>query len=177
MPDGWTWWVSRDDEDYTPVEATTRDEAVEAGRGHYDTDSFWIIEAVLGTFNWHALDGYWLLERLEESNQELGGDEPMLDYTDEQRRDLERMVGDAMAAWAAKHGIKPRVWAFAKSRNREKIPALPPVLPPPLPFARPRAVEGGPACPATAEARFDALLMELTGDEPATLPTPAEAGK
>lgn len=55
---------------------------------------------------------------------------------------------------------------------------MPPLLPAPLPFEpRPRAVKGGPACPATMDARFDALLIELGGDAPATPPTPAEAGE
>ena len=121
MVEDWKWWISSDDEEFQSIDASTREEAIEIGRGYYDTGPFYIIEAIKGRINWRCIDAATLLEQIDGAHADVSGDEQLIECTDEQGRDLEKVVGDAIAAWAERHKIHDETWGFGRTRNRERI--------------------------------------------------------
>jgi hypothetical protein len=126
----WLWYAGLNDESYTLLHGQTmsRDEAVAEARGQFGDDvDLYFIEAVKDEFTGWSVDVDQILERIEEDNYELGdqdGDGFLIGDTPEQRRDLEQMLTATLKAWAEKHEIKPRVWAFGATRNAEFLPAI-----------------------------------------------------
>lgn len=128
--DGFKWYGSRDEEYFVELDASTRDEAVEAVRAEYDSEDeadLYIVEAKKAEMMWH-INGDWALEHLEDAanSADLGDPEDGLEIeaTPAQVRDLGAMLSAVAKAWAEKHKIEPRVWAFGAMRNAETIPPM-----------------------------------------------------
>ena len=131
MSENWKWWIGSNDEHYNQTDATSRDEAIEAGIDEYGGDPFYIVEAEQGRVNWHFMRAGFIFDAIEDYHEELRGEDPLVECTAEQERDLEKCVGDAIAAWAERHGISSTTWAFARQRTAERI--VPPTDEPPPP--------------------------------------------
>jgi hypothetical protein len=124
MSENWRWWISTDEERYQgPYDS--REEAIAVGTDDYGGDAFHICEATQGMLN---LRPFWaddIYDRLQDVNEERvdpeDGELFRKSPTKEQDADLANMVNDAIEAWARKHNIDTRAWAFDSQRNSERI--------------------------------------------------------
>lgn len=136
MTDGYKWWASADDEYYTVGPCDTREEAIELAKeeelGAYQNSlrdwrlGFYVQEASQTPIDLSKhLDTENALERLMESaDEEHGGEDSYPTenaWTEEQHKDLQQVLTQAVADWQARHGIVVKPWAFTETRNNERV--------------------------------------------------------
>jgi tRNA uridine 5-carbamoylmethylation protein Kti12 len=130
------WWASDNDEYYKIGPCNTKEEAIDEAIGQCIYNEF---EDPEGSKNWkiiiHVVETVRpeptdmeincvdLLERLETGPYEewCGEDGMWGDVTDEEGKDLEKIMNDAFHQWAIKHDIKFKSWMFARTRKEEEI--------------------------------------------------------
>lgn len=118
----WNWWYSQDEERYYGP-CVSREEAIECGFGDYGDEPFHICEARKGKISTY-IPAYRLLEYLDEANEEVidqDGDGRAFDTTNEQDRDLERVVEEAIRSLAVANKLSLVGWSFEETRNQESI--------------------------------------------------------
>ncbi len=129
--DNWSWWASRDEENYTVGPEDTREAVIAAGATDFDGEAFHIVEALKGSM------ARWLpkAERIIEIMAEASDDDGAFgeaDYCElvgsaEAVSAAEADLNAALSGWFARHaGIFPTPWAFFRTRNAELIPATNP---------------------------------------------------
>lgn len=64
-----------------------------------------------------SVDGWRILELINDDNEEARGEGEGIECTNEQERDLGEMVTAAVVAWARKHNIDTAAWTFGVVRN------------------------------------------------------------
>jgi hypothetical protein len=116
----WKWWVTHDREVYHES-FETRDEALEyaSGCGYAE-----IAECQQQDFSLE-IEPWRVLEMLQDDNEELVGDGDFFSCTNEQEKDLGKMLTATMYAWADKHNINLTAWTFGETRNHESAPPAP----------------------------------------------------
>jgi hypothetical protein len=119
----WQWFVSHDGETYYEG-FETKEEAVKYAQ---QCDYSLVAECVQQDFRLN-IDGYRLLEELNESNYDLIGEGEGIECTNDQRLDLEKMVQQAIEAWIVKHNIDITAWSFDGVRNQTDVPLPSPSL-------------------------------------------------
>lgn len=112
----WQWFVSNDGETYYEG-FETKEAAIEYAK---QSEYCLIAECVQQDFRL-SIDGYWLLEQLNDNNMELTGEGEGIECTPAQERDLEHMVQKAIEAWVVKHNISITAWSFDGVRNKESV--------------------------------------------------------
>jgi hypothetical protein len=113
----WEWFVSHDGDVYYEA-FPTKEEAIEyAQRCDYSI----IAECIQQDFRLDV-DGWRIIENLNDSNMELIGDGEGIECTADQERDLERMVQQAIEAWVVKHNINITAWSFDGTKNKMLVP-------------------------------------------------------
>lgn len=125
MAEGFEWWVSQDEERWSPAGATTRGGAIDFGTDEYNGEGFWICEARKGEFDL-GIPAFRLIETLELINEERvdsDGDGSLFSRkpTKAEKEALENAVETAIREWFAAHGFATTAWAFAETRNEEYI--------------------------------------------------------
>jgi len=115
----WEWFVSHDGCTYYEGFAT-KEEALEYAQ---KCDYSLIAECMQQDFRLEV-DGWRILEDLNETNYDLIGEGEGIECTNEQRLDLEAMVNRAIEAWVVKHGINITAWSFDGTRNETDVPEL-----------------------------------------------------
>lgn len=113
----WRWWVSNDKETYYNDFDTLKEALEYAARSEYS----YIAECQQQDFDL-SVDGWRILEQLNDDNGELIGEGEGIECTSEQERDLGEMVTAAIEAWAVKHKIRITAWTFAETRNHTDVP-------------------------------------------------------
>jgi hypothetical protein len=112
----WRWMTSYDDcmysEEFETLEAALKFATAEG----CDT----VAECQMQDFNL-GVDGYEVLELLQNNNEDLIGEGEFIEATDEQQKDLGNMVTEAIERWAVKHKISLTAWTFGNIRNEQKI--------------------------------------------------------
>jgi hypothetical protein len=125
----WQWWYSQSEESYQGPESS-RDAAIEAGRNEFDGEAFMIVEAAIKEPNLEFFDADRVIEQCDEYNEEChnpDGDASLFPETiaPVQKKDLERRLHEALAAWIEENNIRIHSWSFDKTRNEETIPEEP----------------------------------------------------
>lgn len=117
------WWATGSDSEPETYNGpcATRDEAIAEARGNDGEElGFVIVEADRAVPSNEIFDVDYVMERYEECNEECWGEDGMdLDVTNEQGRDLEKMLAETFDAWFKKHGIGRCGWCFETMRNQE----------------------------------------------------------
>lgn len=113
----WQWFVSHDGETYYES-FPTKEEAVQYAQ---QCDYSLIAECMQQDFRL-GVDGYRLIEELNESNYDLIGEGEGIECSNAQRVDLENMVQKAIEAWVVKHNINITAWSFDGTRNETDVP-------------------------------------------------------
>ncbi len=126
MADGFEWWVSQDQERWTPAGDTTRSGAIDFGMDEYNGEGFHICEARVGELNLR-IPHYRLEETLELINEESvdpDGDGSVFSRapTKAELSALESRVETVIRDWFAANGFQTKAWAFAAQRNEEYVP-------------------------------------------------------
>lgn len=123
MAGAWEWYVTQSEERWLQADATTRDEAVAFGRDEYNGESFMVCEATKGEIDFEV-DVLNELEGINEDRVDPDGDGVFMNPPNlEQEKELSRLVGETIKAWAEKHDLCPTGWVFVEQRNEETIPA------------------------------------------------------
>ncbi|MGY4621995.1 hypothetical protein ACVWZ4_007222 [Bradyrhizobium sp. USDA 4472] len=113
----WEWFVSHDGETYYEG-FPTKEEALQYAQ---QCDYSLIAECHQQDFRLD-IDGYWLIDHLNDANCDLIGEGDGIEATNEQRLDLEKMVQSAIEAWVVKHNIKITAWTFDGTQNETNVP-------------------------------------------------------
>ncbi len=116
----WEWFVSHDGETYYEGFPTKEDAIKYAQQCDYSL----IAECKQQDFNLD-IEGWQLIERLNEDNYELIGEGEGIECTAKQARDLGDMVTRAVEAWTIKHSIHLTAWSFADTKNETDVPERP----------------------------------------------------
>lgn len=124
--DGFTYWVSQDQEGWTPAGDTMRAGAIDFGTDEYNGEGFYICEARRGEYDLRILD-YKIVEALELINEERINPEGDGIFSRAPTKDelsaLETRVEAAIRQWWIGCGFNIEAWAFAAMRNVEHIRA------------------------------------------------------
>ena len=123
----WGWWGGSNDEHYSGGPFDAREEAVEYVRESYEEG--YVVEAYISDIDLSkqfCADSW--LERVdehlfEECSGENGPDSFIEDITDDQVKDLQKVVREAVAMWQAQNQIVITPYLFTGSRNEEFIKA------------------------------------------------------
>ncbi|MBM3553628.1 MAG: hypothetical protein FJX45_18240 [Alphaproteobacteria bacterium] len=122
--DGFEYFVSQDQEGWTPAGDTTRGGAIEFGTDEYNGEGFYICEARRGEFDLR-IPHYMLRERLELINEERIDPEGdgifSREPTNDELSTLETCVEAAIRQWWIGCGLKIDACAFAEMRGVEMI--------------------------------------------------------
>ena len=122
------WWYSQDEERWGGPEQT-RQAAIDMGIMEYDGEAFSVVEAEPSTLDFNVdMDDYW--DGLDDRNcdrLDRDSEMPIADrVSDTEKRDLEAMLEEVVAAWSAKHNIDTDGWTFDRMGPVERIAAQPP---------------------------------------------------
>lgn len=114
----WEWFVSHDGETYYEGFPTKEEALAYAKQEEYAL----VAECKQQDFCLE-LQGWRILEQLNDDNMEMMGEGEGIEATPAQERDLEDMVRRAIEAWVVKHGIRITAWSFADTQNETKVEA------------------------------------------------------
>ena len=112
----WEWFVSNDGEIYYES-FETAEQAIEYAK---QCDYSIVAEAKRQDFD-ISIDGWRILEQLNDDNYEQVGEGEGITCTKEQVNDLSRMLTQAFEAWVVKHGIDISAWSFGDIRNNQRV--------------------------------------------------------
>jgi len=127
MSSGFEWYVTQDEERWTLADAATREDAIAFGRVEFNGKGFMICEASKIPLDFH-LNADWILDRLEQSNEEATDQEGdglfMNKPTVAQQNELDNIIAAQIEAWAERRNLRPTSFMFAEQRGEETIPEL-----------------------------------------------------
>lgn len=116
------WWFSYDGGEMYTEEFNTKEQALaflkSEGEGM-------IAECCRQDYDL-SIDGYDIIELLQNQNEEAIGEGEFFDCNSEQERDLGQMVSAAIEEWARKHKIDIAAWTFGEVRNKIKAEEVKP---------------------------------------------------
>lgn len=124
--DGFKYYVSQDQEGWTPAGDTTRAGAIEFGTDAFNGEGFYLCEARRGEYDLR-IEHFRIKDALELINEEQTDPEGDGIFsrapTKDEFKALEACVEAAIRQWWIGCGFKIEVWAFAAMRNVEHIRA------------------------------------------------------
>lgn len=123
---GWSWWASRNEEQYLVGPCDSRDEAIKSATEDFDGEPFHVIEARRGSMAAFLPTGESLIELMTESADDNGafGEDDYCELIGSAEA-IAAAQADAkavLAEWFNRHvAIFPTPWAFAATRNGEWV--------------------------------------------------------
>ena len=108
-----TWWhCPRKDSEILHGPENTRKAAIQAGKGDYDGDAFYVTKAKRQFYRCDIFDAEFIADQFNDHNIELAPEDgASWNWTDEQMRELERGLESALSAWLDRHGHR-MAWAL-----------------------------------------------------------------
>lgn len=120
----WTWWASRDEEQYLVGPCGSREEAIERATEDFDGEAFHVVEARKGSMARWLPKADRIIEIMSEASDDDGafGEDAYCELigSPEAISAAEADLSAALADWFSRHAaIFPEPWVFAATRNGE----------------------------------------------------------